>query len=228
MRLKINEEERQLLENMCDDSALLNVRDDIEFNKIKNLRLKIKNISIKEQFREAMKKYWIACVFIIFLAYSMIHTYTISSNEYINFKIDQFERDNLSSFENQLEMSILNDFYTMNAEYDTCDTYTKKRDFHKRNAERCFNDAKNMCWYFPAKFRDKSLITFSNIVTMGSPGDLKSKLISILVTTLIELGADSYEEWINISTKLKWTKHHWEMYEFYSDVVQSGSLRLNQ
>lgn len=183
-------------------------------------------MNIKQQFKDSMKKYWPIYLFVILAAYSMLHTYECPANQYRDPYIDQFEKKNISCFENQIEMGFLNDFPKMNAEYDACDTYTKKRDFHKKNAERCFNDAKNMCWYFPSKVRDKSLFAFSNVASLATLKDLKSKAIATLVITLIEYGADAYEEWTNMNTKLHWAEYHWDQYEFFCDVVKAGNLRL--
>lgn len=175
-------------------------------------------------FKEAWQKYWLRYIAIIALAFLLLYKGCAHGDGYRNPKIDQFEQVNISSFENQIEMGVLNDYTRMNAEYDACDTYTKKREFHKKNAERCFNDAKQMCWILPPKMRDQSYYAFTNIGILACPGDPRSKLITCLVTTLIAYGVDVYEEWTNMNTKLHWAKYHWEQYEFFCDVVRHGNL----
>jgi len=184
-------------------------------------------MNYKEQFKDAVKKYWLHYIGVIGFALLLLYKGCSHANECRNPIIDRFEQTNISCFENQIEMSILNDFYTMNAEYDTCDTYTKKRDFHKKNAERCFNDAKQMCWLFPPKMREKTYYAFTNMGILASPGDPKSKLITCLVNTLIQYGTDAFEEWTNMNTKLHWAEYHWTMYEFYIGVVNAGNLMVN-
>lgn len=178
--------------------------------------------------KEAWRKYWHIYVFIILTAISLLRVTHIWADEYdprtqLNLSIHHMESSILCAYENQFEAINLCKFYTMNAEYDACKTYADKRDFHKRNAERCIREAKNMCWYFPPKMRDKSLFAFENVAIFSCTKDLKSKVVAVLVITLIEYGADAYEEWTNMNTKLHWAEFHYDQYEFFSDVVKHGN-----
>lgn len=180
-------------------------------------------------FKEAWKKYWMNYIAIIALAIMLLYKCNGFAQEYyhvknnINHAIDNCERANISAFENQLETRILCKFYTMNAEYDECKTFASKRDFHKKNADRCLNDAKNMCWYFPNSMREESFYAFRNMAILACPGDAKSKVITALITTLIQYGANCFDEWNDINTKLNWAQYHYEMYEFYGEVVRNGN-----
>jgi hypothetical protein len=180
-------------------------------------------------FKEAWQKYWPMYLFIIFTVISILFKNRVFA-DYENYQsirhteANKFELGVLNDYENEFEIRNVCKTYNMNAEYDACKTFSEKRDFHKRNAERCFNDAKQMCWYFPSKLRDKSFYAFSIATTAGVPGDLRSKVVICLVNTLIEYGADCNEEWKNINTKLHWAQYHWEQYEFFSEVVRQGNI----
>jgi hypothetical protein len=175
-------------------------------------------------FKEAWIKYWPMYLFIIFTAISLLFKNRVFADYERNIEINKYERAIVSVYENEFEIKNICKFYSMNADYDACQTFAEKRDFYKKNAERCLNDAKNMCWYFPAKLRDKSFYAFSLTTSMAVPGDFRSKAVASLVTTLIEYGADCYEEWTNINTKLYWAQHHYEMYEFYSDLIKQQQM----
>jgi hypothetical protein len=178
-------------------------------------------------FKEAWEKHWPVYLFIIFTAISILFKTKVFADyeRYQSIRhteANKYEWAIVSAYENEFEIKNVCKVYTMNAEYDECKTFAEKRDFYKKNAERCLNDAKNLCWYFPAKMRDKSFYAFSITTSMAAPGDLRSKAVACLVTTLIEYGADCCEEWNNINTKLYWAQHHYEMYEFFSDLIKNG------
>ena len=98
--------------------------------------------------------------------------------------------------------------------------YKDKRDFHLENAERCYNDAKNKCWYLPnISNRDKGRYCFTTIIVLISPGNQPAKIILGLLNLLGSYGLDCIEEWNYIEEKLKWSSYHYEMYEFYRDLL---------
>lgn len=107
--------------------------------------------------------------------------------------------------------------------YDLCTTNHQKYFFHKENAERCFNEAKERCWWLPnITDREKAKYCFLNIGIFGVPGDQKSKMIIALVSTLIQYGIDCSDEWHYINNKLYWSQYHYEMMEFYTTLINEG------
>ena len=107
--------------------------------------------------------------------------------------------------------------------YDNCKTNADKVQFHKENGDRCLNDAKNKCWWLPdLDDREKARYCFTNIGVLVCPGDPKSKLIISIVTTLIQYGLDCSEQWHYINNKLYWAQYHYEMMEFYEDLIKHG------
>ncbi len=111
-------------------------------------------------------------------------------------------------------------------DYEQCSTFEQKRQFHKENAERCLNDAKECCWWLPnLSHRKKAQYCFTNTGILLIPGDPKVKVITALVNTLIQYGLDCCDEWHYINNKLYWAQYHTEMYDFYTDLVSHGYIR---
>lgn len=107
--------------------------------------------------------------------------------------------------------------------YDECTTNAEKARFHKTNAERTFNDAKDKCWYLPKlSERDKARYCFTNIGAIISNTTPQSKIVVCLVTSLIQYGIDCSDEWNYINNKLYWSQYHYEMMEFHLDLIKNG------
>lgn len=107
--------------------------------------------------------------------------------------------------------------------YDECKTNAEKARFHKSNAERTFNDAKEKCWYLPnISDREKARYCLSNIGALLSNSTPQSKIIAIIVTTLMQYGIDCCDEWNFINNKLYWSQYHYEMMEFHLDLIKKG------
>jgi len=101
--------------------------------------------------------------------------------------------------------------------------YMAKMDFHEENAHRCYNDAKNRSWWLPdTTDRDKARYCFTAIGGLGSPGTPQAKLVRALVTLMLNYGLDCMDEWDYINNKLYWAEYHWDMYEFYANVLVNG------
>jgi len=174
----------------------------------KSLKMEMKKKMKRGTFKEAWGKYWMQYLALVLFAMALLYR-SHAFGEEINYPISMF----------------MHPRYCMNAEYDRCKTYEDKKRFHKENGDRCFNDAKNMCWWMPdMSMRDKSDYAFRNITILGCPGDPRSKLITALLTTLVQYGADCYEEWANINTKLHWAQYHYEMMELYQKIIADGGI----
>lgn len=101
--------------------------------------------------------------------------------------------------------------------------YEDKVRFHKSNAERTFRDAKNKCWYLPdIDDRDKAKYCFNTGMAAVFAGDPYSKAIAAVASLLLQYGLDCMDEWEYIQNKLHWSQYHYEMMEFYQDVLENG------
>ena len=54
------------------------------------------------------------------------------------------------------------------------------------------------------------------------PGTPQSKLIRSLISLMLNYGLDCMDEWDYINNKLYWAEYHWDMYEFYCNVLVNG------
>jgi hypothetical protein len=96
-----------------------------------------------------------------------------------------------------------------------------KWQFHLENAERCYKDAHEACWWWPnLSERKKIQYCLTNAAVMAAPKtSAKSKIITAIITTLTQFGLDVQEEWSYINTKLYWAQYHYEMAEFYENML---------
>jgi len=101
--------------------------------------------------------------------------------------------------------------------------YQEKIKFHRDNGDRTYRDAKNKCWWLPdLSDREKAKYCFSTAVALIAPNDPKSKLIGATLTLLLQYGLDCMDEWNYIQNKLHWSEYHYEMMEFYQEVLLKG------
>jgi hypothetical protein len=101
--------------------------------------------------------------------------------------------------------------------------YQDKVRFHQNNGERCEQDAKNKCWWLPDfEDRENAKYCWTAIGTIITPADPKSKFIALLVEALIYYGINAIDEWVYIKNKLHWSEYHYEMMEFYQEVLKQG------
>lgn len=98
--------------------------------------------------------------------------------------------------------------------------YQEKKEFHLKEGKRTFEDAQKRCKWLP-EYTDRQLaqncfITALSAIASGSP---QSKALSMLVTALGQYGLGVLDEWAKIDEKLYWSQYHYEMYEFYTQVL---------
>ena len=109
--------------------------------------------------------------------------------------------------------------------YENCFTNDQKRQFHKENSVRCLQDAKDCCWYLPTlSKREKARQCFTSLGIMLVPAEPKARIISALVSALIQYGVNCSDEWHYINEKLYWAQYHADMSEHYSDLIAYGYL----
>lgn len=105
--------------------------------------------------------------------------------------------------------------------YENCNTPQQKYQFHKENAERCYEDAKDRCWWLPnLTDRQNARYCLTNAGALLAFGDPRSKLIAVVINTLVQYGLDCCDEWDYINHKLYWAQYHYEMMEFYQGMLK--------
>jgi len=159
--------------------------------------------------KQALKKYW--------------HYYLAA----LLFALGLYYHGRGHAYENPHTISYIENYYRFHAlKLEDCKTYTQKVEFHKENGERCYFDAKQKCWYLPKlKDRRNADYCFSNAGALLYPSDPRSKLIAVIINTLVQYGIDCCDEWEYINNKLYWAQYHHELAEFYQDLISNGHVK---
>ena len=70
--------------------------------------------------------------------------------------------------------------------------------------------------------RQNARYCFTASIAGITPLPPQSKLIAIILATLAEYGVDCVNEWYYINEKLYWSQYHYEMAEFYEEVLRKS------
>jgi hypothetical protein len=101
--------------------------------------------------------------------------------------------------------------------------YQKKLAFHLENGQRCFNDAQNICWWIPSYTdAEKAKICFTTVMSTVTAGTLVSKVVAAISALLLQVGCDCMDSWNELQNKLHWSQYHFEMYEFYDELLKQA------
>lgn len=104
---------------------------------------------------------------------------------------------------------------------DQISFYRDKIEFHRQNAERTYNDAKEACWWLPNfDDRKKARYCFASAMAVVGSSSPMSKVIAYILYTLGEYGFACLDEWDYINNKLHWSQYHYEMKEFYEHILK--------
>jgi hypothetical protein len=167
---------------------------------------------------ECSKKYWQLIIMTILFILGMFY-YTRAYGQEFTYEY----QGKIYTFEHPVAIKRIQMYDKCRIAYESCRTNAQFRQFHQENGDRCFKDAKEKCWWLPdVSDRDKAKFCFTNIGIVACPGDPKSKLIIALVTSLIQYGINCTDEWHYINNKLYWSQYHYEMMEFYDDLIRHG------
>lgn len=102
-------------------------------------------------------------------------------------------------------------------------TYRELRDYHLDNAQNCEAQARLCCTFLPdVPDRDKATYCFEILVSTLLPTQPMSKIMAACATFLIKYGFECMQEWHKIQKYLHEAKYHYEMYEFYQDVLDKA------
>lgn len=156
--------------------------------------------------KEALRKYW--------------HFYLAA----LLFALGLFFLGKAYSYENPHAIANISNFHHVRSlKFEDCTTFARKVIFHRENAERCYRDAEKRCWYIPdITARRNADYCLSNAGALCYPGTPQSKLIAVMINTMVQYGLDCCEEWHHINNKLYWAQYHYEMMEFYQDLIAKG------
>lgn len=111
-------------------------------------------------------------------------------------------------------------FYTCKMlKYSDYVFYIKKRDEHLDKAIHHYNQAYMACWYCPRiSDQDKARMCYTSTWAMlGTTPSLK--IVLAVGSLLSQYGLECMKEWNFIKTNLYESQHHFEMYEFYNEIL---------
>lgn len=99
--------------------------------------------------------------------------------------------------------------------------YNDKISFHRENGWRTYNDAKDKCWWLPDHdHRDNARYCWTGAIALLAPNTPQSKVVACILVWLCQYGIDCLDEWDYINNKMYWSQYHFEMMEFYEDLLK--------
>jgi hypothetical protein len=98
--------------------------------------------------------------------------------------------------------------------------YKNKRDHHLEQGNYYLQQAHDLCWYLP-RISDRNLAkdAWTLAVSQFNFGSPQQRLCTALLTVMTAYGMECIDEWKNISTMLYTAEYHFEMYDFYKDIL---------
>ena len=101
--------------------------------------------------------------------------------------------------------------------------YEGKVNFHRKEGQRCFNEAQGICLLIPdARNRDIAMNLFKSAIATSAGGRGWSGVVAGLTVLLIEYGCAVLNEYNRMNDLLLESKAHFELMEFYQTVLIKG------
>jgi len=98
--------------------------------------------------------------------------------------------------------------------------YIKQRDEHYKKAMYHYDQAYIACWYCPRiEHQEKARMCLTSASSMAGSSTPTGAFVMSLTTLLVQYGCECMREWHFIKTNLYESQHHFEMYEFYNEVL---------
>ena len=101
--------------------------------------------------------------------------------------------------------------------------WIKEYEFHKTNAIRCYEDAKDRCWWLPEiSDRDKARYCYTSAFAALGTSVPSTKLLLMVGSLLLQYGLDMQDEWNYIDNKMHWARYHFEMCDHYQKLLEGN------
>src|SRR5574338_60665 len=98
--------------------------------------------------------------------------------------------------------------------------YIKKKEEHYQLAIKYSEQVFMACWYCPnINNQEKARMCYNSVWAMLGSSTPQLKLIMSVGSLLMQYGLECMREWNFIQDNLHNAQHHFEMYEFYTDVL---------
>ena len=100
--------------------------------------------------------------------------------------------------------------------------WQEEYEFHMFHAKRTYEDAKLHCWYLPnVTDREKSRYCFNSAISTIGSSTPTGKLVTAIVSLMLQYGLDCMDEWEYIQNKLYWSEYHFDLCEHYQNMIHS-------
>lgn len=101
--------------------------------------------------------------------------------------------------------------------------YQQLIEHHRIEGDKAYIESKEKCWWLPnLTDREKARYCYTTAlagIATGTPG---SKIVVMTITLLGQYGLDCIDEWHKIKTLLHSSQYHYEMMEFYQNVLNKS------
>ena len=101
--------------------------------------------------------------------------------------------------------------------------YRDKKNHHQNEGIKSYERAHEKCWWLP-RIRDRTMARscFTTALTTATAGTPQSKIMAAITNLLITYGLSVMDEWDDINYNLMDAEYHFEMMEFYNDVLNKA------
>ncbi len=101
--------------------------------------------------------------------------------------------------------------------------YRDKKNTHQNEAVLSLERAHEKFWWLPRiKDRVMARSCYSTVLTTATASTPQSKIMAAIISLMITYGLSAMDEWDYINYNLMDAEYHFEMMEFYSEVLNKG------
>lgn len=101
--------------------------------------------------------------------------------------------------------------------------YEQKKAHHQKQANMCLDKAREICWYLPNMTdQRKADYCWAAAGAAATPGGPQSKMVGVIIITMINYGLDCMNEWRELHEFLHSAQHHYELAEWYEHLLQNA------
>jgi len=102
-------------------------------------------------------------------------------------------------------------------------TYRDKKYYHQDQAIKALERAQEKFWWLP-RVSDRAMARscYTSVLTTVTASTPQSKIMAAIVNLMVTYGLSAMDEWDYINYNLADAQHHFEMFEFYNDVLNKG------
>lgn len=101
--------------------------------------------------------------------------------------------------------------------------WKEEYEMHKREGQRCYDEAKEKCWWLPdVSDRKRARDCYQAFIASLGGATLTGKLVLSLLSLLTSYGLDCIDEWEYIEYKLNWAKFHFELCDHFEKLLKEG------